>query len=457
MNRELLKARQTKFAFYVTVYTLIIATAVVVVNVLADRYNKSYDGTANKRYSLSDQTRKIVSELNQDATIRYFDQSTSLDRAKDLLDQYANLSSRVKVEYVDADKNIEQARAFEVTDYGTTIIEIGEKREEAKSLTEEGITGAFVRTLKGKTRTVCFVTGSGEHQIEDTDRNGFSAFKELLSKDQYESKSINLVQTAQIPTECTVIVVGGPTSDYQQPAVEALKKYVEEGGRALFMLDAPLKMSRQIADNDLLSKQLESWGITLNKDLILELNPIGQLMGLGPQIALVSEYDSHPIVTAMRGVTTGFPFSRSLETKSSGETNASKLFSSSDSSVATTNLSSNEIDPNDPANKKGPLAIAAAGSFATGKENVEGRFVVVGSSFWAANSFISFNGNGDLALNTLNWLSSDEDLISIRPKEQEDRRITMTQSQFSWVRLVSQFLLPLTMVLLGAAVWWRRR
>jgi len=457
MNRELLKARQTKFAFYVTVYTLIIATAVVVVNVLAERYNKSYDGTANKRYSLSDQTRKIVSELNQDATIRYFDQSTSLDRAKDLLDQYANLSSRVKVEYVDADKNIEQARAFEVTDYGTTIIEIGEKREEAKSLTEEGITGAFVRTLKGKTRTVCFVTGSGEHQIEDTDRNGFSAFKELLSKDQYESKSINLVQTAQIPTECTVIVVGGPTSDYQQPAVEALKKYVEEGGRALFMLDAPLKMSRQIADNDLLSKQLESWGITLNKDLILELNPIGQLMGLGPQIALVSEYDSHPIVTAMRGVTTGFPFSRSLETKSSGETNASKLFSSSDSSVATTNLSSNEIDPNDPANKKGPLAIAAAGSFATGKENVEGRFVVVGSSFWAANSFISFNGNGDLALNTLNWLSSDEDLISIRPKEQEDRRITMTQSQFSWVRLVSQFLLPLTMVLLGAAVWWRRR
>ncbi len=457
MNRELLKARQTKFAFYVTVYTLIIATAVVVVNVLADRYNKSYDGTANKRYSLSDQTRKIVSELNQDATIRYFDQSTSLDRAKDLLDQYANLSSRVKVEYVDADKNIEQARAFEVTDYGTTIIEIGEKREEAKSLTEEGITGAFVRTLKGKTRTVCFVTGSGEHQIEDTDRNGFSAFKELLSKDQYESKSINLVQTAQIPTECTVIVVGGPTSDYQQPAVEALKKYVEEGGRALFMLDAPLKMSRQIADNDLLSKQLESWGITLNKDLILELNPIGQLMGLGPQIALVSEYDSHPIVTAMRGVTTGFPFSRSLETKSAGETNVSKLFSSSDSSVATTNLSSNEIDPNDPANKKGPLAIAAAGSFATGKENVEGRFVVVGSSFWAANSFISFNGNGDLALNTLNWLSSDEDLISIRPKEQEDRRITMTQSQFSWVRLVSQFLLPLTMVLLGAAVWWRRR
>jgi ABC-type uncharacterized transport system involved in gliding motility auxiliary subunit len=57
----------------------------------------------------------------------------------------------------------------------------------------------------------------------------------------------------------------------------------------------------------------------------------------------------------------------------------------------------------------------------------------------------------------MNWLSSDEDLISIRPKEQDDRRITMTQSQFSWVRATSQFLLPLVVVVFGASVWWRRR
>src|SRR6476646_1372870 len=101
MNTELLKARQTKFAAYIVVYVAIILTVVVVVNVLADRYNKSYDGTANKRYSLSDQTKKIVRELNQDATIRYFDQSTRYGQAKDLLDQYGNLSSKVHVVYVD--------------------------------------------------------------------------------------------------------------------------------------------------------------------------------------------------------------------------------------------------------------------------------------------------------------------------------------------------------------------
>jgi ABC-type uncharacterized transport system involved in gliding motility auxiliary subunit len=83
--------------------------------------------------------------------------------------------------------------------------------------------------------------------------------------------------------------------------------------------------------------------------------------------------------------------------------------------------------------------------------------VVVGSSEWAANSFINFNGNRDLAMNTINWLASDEDLISIRPKERDDRRITLTQAQLSWIRTTSQFLIPLTMLAAGIVVWWRRR
>ena len=127
------------------------------------------------------------------------------------------------------------------------------------------------------------------------------------------------------------------------------------------------------------------------------------------------------------------------------------------SSLATSNLSSPAVDIRDPKNKKGPLTLAAAGTYNTGKENSQGRFVVVGTSSWAANGFINFNGNNDLALNTINWLSSDEDLISIRPKEQEDRRITMTRAQLNWVRITSQFLLPLLVVVGGVSVWWKRR
>ena len=458
MKMQLLQARQARYALYAASYILIMLAILVVANVLADRHNKSYDSTSNKRYSLSEQTAKIVKGLKQPATITYYDQSGKFDRAKDQLEQYSNLSPMVRVRYVDPDKNPELAADVRGKAYGTTIVQIGDRKEEAKTLTEEGITGAFIRDLKTSVRTVCFVEGSGEHQIEDTDRSGFSRFKELLGRDGYQAKSVNLVTKAEVPSDCTVLVVGGPDADYQLPEVEAIRKYVENGGRALVLLDPPLKMGRlDISDNEALTMVLEAWGITPAKDLILDLNPIGKLAGLGPQVALVTSYDSHAIVNDMKRRATGFPLARSLDVKNGDKTTVQKLFSSSDSSLATKKLNSPAIDPTDPKNIKGPLTIAAAGTYNTGKENSQGRFVVIGSSAWAANNFISFNGNPDLALNTINWLASDEDLISIRPKDREDRRITLTQSQMRWLRITSQFLLPLLIVVGGMAVWWRRR
>jgi len=458
MASQWLKARQTKYAAYAATYILVVLAVVVVGNVLAERYNKSYDATANKRYSLSEQSAKIVKGLKQDATITYFNQSTRFRDGKDLLEEYKNLSPKVKVEYVDPDKDPQRAREAGVRSFGTAIVQVGAKKEEAKSMTEEGITGAFIRDLKSNTRTVCFSSGSGEHQIDDSDREGFSQFKQLLAKDSYETKTIDLLQKPEVPNDCTAVVVAGPTRNYVQPEVDALKKYIEQGGRAFFMLDPPLKIGHSdIADNDALTSLLQSWGVTVDKDLILDLSPVGQIFGLGPQVALVSNYSSQPIVSQIKRTATGFPLARSIEIKNTDKTSVEKLFDSSSSSLATTNLSSARVSVQDPSNKKGPLTLAAAGTYNTGKPNSQGRFVVVGSSGWAANRFITFEGNSDLALNAVNWLSSDEDLISIRPKPPENRRVTMTQRQFNGVLVTSQFVLPLIVVVAGFGVWWKRR
>jgi len=453
-----LKARQTQYAAYVSAYILIVIAAVVLVNVLANRYDKSLDLTANKRYSLSQQTAKIVKGLKQNATITYFNQSTHFQDGKDLLSEYANLSPRVRIDYVDPDKNPELARADGIRDFGTAVVQIGDRKETAKEMTEEGITGAFIRDLKGNTRTVCFVTGSGEHQIDDTGRDGLSQFKDLLAKDEYQSKSIGLLEKAEVPDDCTTLVVAGPTRDYAQPEVDAIKNYVENGGRALFLLDPPLQIGASgTAPNDALTNLLAGWGVTLERDLILDFNPIGQLTGTGPEVALVMNYASQPIVSDMKGTAVGLPLTRSLEIKDTGKTTVQKLFDSSDDSLATYDLSSASINVHDPKNKKGPFTLAAAGTYDTGKENAQGRFVVAGSSTWTSNRFIGFNGNSDLALNAVNWLSSDEDLISIRPKPPDDRRITMTRAQMSRVTLISQFGLPLIVVIAGFVVWWKRR
>src|SRR5687768_11208332 len=98
MNTDWMKARQTKYSAYATVYILVIVLVLGAANFLAKRHNKSFDSTANKRFSLSDQTQKIVSNLKQDVTIQYFDQTSRFSAAKDLLDRYDNLSAKLKVE-----------------------------------------------------------------------------------------------------------------------------------------------------------------------------------------------------------------------------------------------------------------------------------------------------------------------------------------------------------------------
>jgi ABC-type uncharacterized transport system involved in gliding motility auxiliary subunit len=472
--------RQTKYTAYAGVYLLVILAILVAANYLANRYNKSYDTTSNKRYSLSDQTEKVVKGLQQDVKVTYFDLAARFPQAKDLLDRYNNLSPRLTVDYIDPYKKPQLAREFGVKTEGSLFLQVGAKREEAKSVTEEEVTGALIRALKGGERIVCFVEGSGEKSIEETRGPGYSQLKESLEKSNYKTRAISMLEAAPgaeqktpekvavtpgaapvagkatIPADCTVTVVGGPRYDYLAPAVEALKAKVEGGGRVLFLLDPPLQLGKeQIAENAALTGMLAGWGVTLEKNLAIDMSGIGQIFGLSEVVPLVTTYDSHPIVREMKGAASAMPLARSMEVKSAGKTNVEKLFSSSKSSFASPNLAASEIRPNPATDKKGPLTLAAAGTYQSASG--QGRFVVVGSSGFVANNILRFNGNRDLFLNMMAWLSSDEDLISIRPKDPEDRRLTLTRAQMTMVRTVSQAVIPLLVVIAGVAVWWKRR
>lgn len=457
VKNDSVSARRTRFGATAGLYTIVIIAILVLVNWLANRYNKTYDTTSNKRYTLSQETTKMVKNLKSDATIAYIDKSSGFDAARGMLDRYKNLSPKIKIQYIDYQKQPTVAKAYGLRFPGTAFVEIGQRREEAKGLTEEGITGAFLKDLKG-VRKVCFVAGSHEHAIDGTDGNGLSQFKTLLERDNYQAQALTLLDKTEIPAECNVAVVAGPQSDYTANEITALKTYVEKGGRALFLLDPPLDFGREhVAENKPLADLLASWGVTADKDLVLEQNPMGQLFGYGPEIPLVNSYESHPIVSELKNSFTGFPVARSLQAKNADKTTVEKLFSTTGRAIATTKLDSNEVNPGDPNNKKGPFVLGVAGSYNTGKSNEPGRFVVIGSSGFLTNGMLSFQANRDLALNTINWLSSDEDLISIRPKAPEDRRLNVSQRQMNLFFYFDLIAIPLLAIMGGVLVYLKRR
>src|SRR5688572_11544370 len=137
-------SRQQKYSAYAGVYLIVILAILVAANFLANRYNKSVDTTANKRFSLSDQTEKVVKGLQQDAKLTYYDRSDRFQGARDLLDRYSSLSPKLKVDYIDVLKKPQLARAAGVKTEGTLFVDVAAKHEEAKSVTEEEVTGALV-------------------------------------------------------------------------------------------------------------------------------------------------------------------------------------------------------------------------------------------------------------------------------------------------------------------------
>jgi len=446
-------AQQARFGATAGLYTVLVIGILAAVNYLGVRFNRPIDLTSNKRFTLSQETQKIVGNLKQDATITYFDLSTHFDQAKGILDRYKNLSTKIHVDYVDLRREPMRAREYGVRFQGTAFVEEGQQREEAKSLDEQGITGAFLKISKG-IRKVCFVTGSKEHSLDQSEGPGLSGFKTLLERDNYQPEAITLIDKNSVPDDCKVMVVAGPRADYPPNEVTALKNYVEGGGRAMFLMDPPLDIrGEHISENTGLANLLESWGVTLDKDLVLENT--GLVAIYGPENPPVNHYEDHPIVNDLKGNYIILPIVRSIQVKNAGKSTVSKLFSTSDGAVATTELTSGRVRLDDPNNKKGPFVLGAAGTYDSGKPNANGRFVVVGTSGFLANETISTMLNRDLALNAVNWLSSDEDLISIRAKEPEDRKLD--PKAIGPIRVADFFGLPLAIIAAGIAVFMKRR
>jgi ABC-type uncharacterized transport system involved in gliding motility auxiliary subunit len=195
--------------------------------------------------------------------------------------------------------------------------------------------------------------------------------------------------------------------------------------------------------------------VTANKDLVLDLSGLGNMFGAGPEIPIVLRYESSPITRPMQRVPTAWPLTRSLDVKSPGKGTAEKLVSLTEDSIAVDKVNPDgKIDPKQ--GKKGPFTIAATGT--TGG-SPSGRFVVTATSGWADNRAMQSRslGNRDLFMNMINWLTADEDLISIRPKAAEDRPLTLTAQKLTSVFWLSVVIFPLGIVGLGLATWWKRR
>ncbi len=439
------------------VYTLVALAIAVSVNYFANRYTRHWDLTPNKKYSLSPQTQRMLKNLNRDITVYVFDRERAFRDRRDLLDQYASASRRITVRYVDPDRDPSLAKQVGVRSYGSVFVSSGDRHLEANAATEEAIANALIKLLKGQ-KTVYFVQGHGEHDLDSAERNGYQRVKKEIENENSQVKTLVLLQKLEIPSDCTMLVIAGPRTDYTEPETDAIKKYLNGGGRALFMVDPGVELPN-------LTKLSGDWGVMLRNDLVIDQNPVAQMFGTGPSMPLIIKYGSSPIVQPLQRMVTLFPLTRSFDTSKGSKPGATtdSLCETSPESFSVTDFDPKMREVAFRPNKdiKGPLTVAVSGTLtSSGSSSAEnkpqGRFVALGTSLLAANAYVGFQGNRDLFMNMIDWLSAEEDLISIRPKPPEFQHLNLTAAQMNGL-LLRVAVVPLVIIAAAIFVWWGRR
>jgi len=435
------------------VYTVIAVVIIVVINWFASQHTQRWDLTRTRKYSLSPQTEKMVKGLNQDVTLYVFDRQQQFRSQGDLLNLYPAASHKLTVRYVDPNRDPALAKQFGVRNYGTIMVALGERHFEAQSNDEQGISNALIRVLKGQA-TIYFIQGHGERDLDGLQGDGYSELKKALENENNAVKTLVLLQNLQIPSDCSLLVIAGPKNDYLPQETDAIQKYLAGGGRALLMLDAGSEVPN-------LSKLISDYNVTVRNDLVIDQNPMAQIFGTRPEMPLIIKYGTSPITQPLARMATLFPLTRSFEvgkTYKSGVSVDSLCETTAESfGVEDFNPQMHEISFRPGKDIKGPLTVAVSADItASGEGKADGRLVALGTSLLPTNAFLKFQGNRDLFLNMVDWLTANEALISIRPQAPESQHLDLTAKQMN-VILFRLIAVPVVIIAAGIIVWWGRR
>ena len=413
-------------------------------NFLGYRHHKRFDLTSEKLYTLSDQTKKVLLGLQKDVKVLHFNKTD--DGVADVIEEYRNLSNRITYEKVDLQARPEMANQFRGVRPGETLVAAANRHEKVASVDEQSLTSAIMKVTRDKAKTICSVEGHGERELMGGGPEGYSDVNTLVKNDNYDTKSINLSANNLLLSECSVVILAGPKKPLLQSETETLSKYLADGGKILLAVDP---------DNDPdIDDLLKDWNIELRKDIVIE--PTIRMAGAGPALVVGRDYASHAITKNLStNLPVVFPLTQSLKSDSSkSEITINELIKTSANGYGKTDIKTDNIAPVEGKDNKGPLTLAlAASKKGSGKD---ARLVVLGDSDFASNLYQRRYGNSDFFVNSINWLAEEEDLISIRPKSMTSRSVELSsvaQNLLFWLTIF----LPISVLGLGAAMWWKRR
>ena len=446
------------------IFTLLLLLIIGLLAYVGKTYNKRFDVTQSQRNSLSETMQTMLKKLDKPLEITAYvpDDAVVRSSLKQLIEKYQVHHKDINLEFVNPDLNPTRAQEDGIAYSGQLLLKYNNKRETINSVDEQNVLNVFQRLSREKARIVIFLEGHDEASPLEDKSNGISKLSEVLEKKGFNLQPHNILRTQSIPDNASFIVIAAPKKEYLEAEVELITKYIEAGGNLLWLHEPG-----EVFGLDDLEQQL---GISLQIGTLLDANQdLQRMLGIQhPAAIAIIDYGPSELTTNLAAHTL-FPFATTIEkdVDADKEKDTNWKYQPLLSTLLTSWLESGDIQGNvkfdDDADKPGPLnmgmALTRANLNAINSDTKvipEQRVLVLGDSDFLRNNYIGQGSNLEFASNIFNWLSADDELLSIKTNVALGTSLDLSKA--GRIGLTLLWLgLPLALFSFGMLRWLRRR
>lgn len=500
------KIHRLRIGLNVIIQIALLLFLAIIANYLGFEHYKRWDLSRDKKYALSDKTKRFLETIKGKVRVTVFfspnnpigqdvqsllteyqyaakdkidveniDPERSLSRAKELFDKYKVVSdeSLVILDYDNRNKTVKASEMAEV-DQGNPML--GEPPKITAFKGEQAITSALIDLVEGKKNTLGYVLGHKEPPIVDAPptlspamapepgpRSPISLVKTVIENENIKFQELNLFEVPEIPADLKTIVIIGPQYDFSDREMKLLRDFWDKQGRILLLLDPSAKTPK-------LTAFLNELGVKVNDDRLMAMVKTGIQEMARVRDVIGRFLPDSPItkrLTDVRGIFVGGTSSLTLEQDRVRAANVrlQPLIQAEKGYWAETDYNSTDetlLQTHATQNPGTPLTIAASiekgGSADERVQTNSARMVVVANASFIQDSAITQDQQAlDFISGSVNWMLSREQLIGIAPKVPRTVTFSLDDNAMSNMRWLILVLLPLIPAVLGFGVWWYRR
>ena len=485
------KIRRLQIGLNVLLQVVLVLFLALMANSIAFKHYKRWDFSRDKKYALSDKTKRFLNTIKGKVRITVFfspntpitvdvqnlltefqyaakgkidieniDPERNLSRAKEVVDKYKVVSdeSLLVIDYAGRNKTV---KASEMADVDQSGMAFGEGPRVTAFKGEQAITGAIMDLVEGKKNTLGYVLGHKEPPLAGN--TPISVLKTFIENENIKFQELNLFDVGAIPLELKAIVIDGPQYDFSDREMKLLRDFWEKQGRILLLLDPAAKTPK-------LNAFLNELGVKANDDRLMVFLRTGI-----QEVALTRDVQAHflggsPITKRLADVHAlffGGTSSLTLEPERVRAANIrlEPLIQAEKGYFAETDYNSNDqakLQVDAKRNPATPLTIGVSiekGGSADERVQVNSaRMVVVSNATFIQDNALTQDQQAlDFISGSVNWLLSREQLIGIAPKVPKTLTFSLNEDALRNLRWIILVLLPLVPAVIGGAVWWRRR